>query len=104
MIGLSISFCVGDICRGKVQLDDIELIIAGTRVANSKEDWDKLVDQYQKVYWRKFPEEADAVLGWLLDNNKIEQPRLDSGDKFAPNIAKGCWVENFDQIIWDTRY
>lgn len=102
MIGLSISFCIKDVCRGKVRLDDVEQIIAGTN-AKSPEDWDALVEQYQEVYWRRFPEEVNAVLGYLLDNDKIVQPRKESDDVFAPNIANGYWVKSEANIVWDSR-
>lgn len=88
MIGLSLSFCVSDICRGKVALQDVEKIIAGTCVHDRDELEDLIVD-YQEWYWSDFPKEAAFVTRCLWENGKIEQPRL-KGEE-ARNIAHGHW-------------
>ena len=91
MIGLSVSFCVSDICRGKVALEDVEKIVAGTK-AESDEDWDAVIEMYRKVYWREFPDEAERIIRQLISEGKVDQPRCRGGE--AHNIAGGHWIQS----------
>ena len=59
MIGLSLSFCVRDILDGKVAVEDVECIVAGT-AAETDEDWECLVVGYAQSYWRKHSMEQIA--------------------------------------------
>jgi len=95
MIGLSLSFCIKDICAGRIRLDDVEMIVSGTK-AETFEQWDELVEHYNKIYWREFQKEANAVLGFLLDNNKIIQSRILTKDNIIPVIAYGRWTNSID--------
>lgn len=74
LIGLSLSGCVQDISSGKVQLEDVEKIIAQT--AWKEEDLDKCVRDYMSNYWWKNPEKAKEVFYTLWNSGRIEQPRL----------------------------
>lgn len=75
MIGLSLSFCVADICQGKVSEEDVEVIITSTR-CETEENWEELTRDYCAVYWRKFPEQAAEVLNRLRESGKLYQPRV----------------------------
>ena len=90
MIGLSISFCIADIIRGKVNLEDVEKIVAGTK-CETPEHWDGVIEQYKEYYWRDDPDMAEAVLRQMLAEGKIEQPRT----KGIPihSIASGHWAQ-----------
>ena len=88
-VGLSLSFCVGDILRGKVKEEEVKEIIAGTNA--SPERWDKLMEQYKETYWSENPDEGEAIARRLYEAGKIKQPRQDG--KVAHNIAKGHWIE-----------
>jgi len=89
MIGLSVSLCIKDIIRGKVALEYVEKIVAGTR-CESAEDWDKVIKNYRDLYWRKDPDRAEAILRQLLQEGKVEQPRVQGC--VAHNIAAGRWL------------
>jgi hypothetical protein len=91
MIGLSISFCIADICRGTKKLEDVEKIVAGTKMA-TPEDVEGVLASYKETYWRLFPDKAERLFRQLWDEGKIYQPRLNDG--WAPNIARGHWVTN----------
>lgn len=73
--GLSLSFCVKDIAKGKVRIEDVGKITAGI-AAGTKEDWDELLATYKESYWYDFPEKAEEIVRKLRQAGKIEQPRL----------------------------
>jgi len=75
-VGMSLSFCVSDIVKGKVSLDEIRFISTGTCVKTS-EQWDKIIASYQETYWRKFPQEGERITRLLIEQGKILQPRLE---------------------------
>jgi hypothetical protein len=89
MIGLSVSFCIKDIAMGKVSIDDVERIEAGTH-AETDADWEEVIKAYRELYWQEFPDAAEAILRDLFAQGKIEQPRLHG----APirNIGGGHWA------------
>lgn len=90
MIGLSLSFCVADICRGKVNLEQVEKIVTGTMAGPN--EWDDLLAEYKKIYWQEFPKKAEAIAQQLMKEGKIDQPRL-RGEE-ARNIPDGHWLVN----------
>ena len=92
--GLSLSFCVADIARGKVKESDVEKIVAAT-AAGTDDEWAELLDGYCNVYWRDFPRKAKAIANRLRRKGKIEQPRLQGAR--ARNIAAGHWLVNGQQ-------
>ena len=89
MIGYSLSFCVKDICEGRVNMADVEKIVAST-AADTQGDWDKLLGNYCESYWSEYPAKARAVVIELRSANKIKQPRLDDPDYFR-SIVAGHW-------------
>lgn len=89
MIGLSLSFCIADVCRGIVPLKDVERIDTST-AAPDMETWEELISQYKKIYWRDFPEEAERITRQLLAEGKIYQPRLDGHP--IHSIVDGHWL------------
>ena len=102
MIGLSISFCVQDIAEGKVALETVDKIVAGTS-ASTDEGMDDLIRSYCESYWCRYPQEAERIIRQLLAEGKIEQPRLVNSSHF-PMLERGVrWVESEDQIIWYDR-
>lgn len=97
MIGLSLSLCIKDLCEGKVKLQDVDKIIAGT-FCNSDHDWDYLIERYCETYWNKYPDKARAFVTSLLIEGQIEQPRVDyvknNTEWCVPSISGGHWVES----------
>jgi hypothetical protein len=87
--GLSLSFCVKDICQGKVSINQVEKIITGT-MAKSNDDWDNLLKSYCQNYWYDYPEMAKSIVNQLKESGKILQPRLEGID--APLIYDGYWL------------
>lgn len=74
-IGYSLSFCVSDICRGKVKIEDVALVVASTKM-DSKDAFDEVMLLYAQTYWRDFPLMAIGVVHQLLSEHKLCQPRL----------------------------
>jgi hypothetical protein len=102
VIGLSLSFCVSDIIRGRVKESDVQLIIAGTRADNAVE-MHNVLRRYADLYWSAAPEAGLAVARRLLKAGKIFQPRVYNNDAEL-NIANGHWLaltddEPFIQIL-----
>jgi len=91
LIGLSLSFCVADIVRGIVQLQEVDKIITAT-AAESPAEWFQLLAQYRDMYWDFNPDECEGVVHTLMKAGKIEQPRLEG--KQAHSIADGHWLVN----------
>lgn len=91
LIGRSLSFCIQDVLSGRVALEDVEKIVAGT-TARTEEDWATLVEMYQGSYWRDFPAEAAELVGQLRAQGRIEQPRLDNPE--VHSIADGHWIKD----------
>ena len=107
MIGLSISFCVQDIAEGKVALETVDKIVAGTSVEPGQAT-EELIALYKESYWCRYPDQAEQIFRQLLVEGRIEQPRLADPRRF-PMLERGVrWVESEDQIIWsdqlETRY
>ena len=75
MIGLSLSFCVSDICRGIVKESDVVKIVTATKFA-TPDQLDEVIGHYQGVFWADYPAEAEALTRKLLEEGKIDQPRL----------------------------
>jgi hypothetical protein len=90
MIGLSLSFCVADIIEGKVDIDDVDLILTGTK-ALGIQDWAVLLTSYMDSYWRKDPNRGVAVANLLMARGRIWQNRVHGWD--APsNLGSGHWI------------
>jgi len=93
MVGLSVSFCVSDIARGAVDIQDVEKIKSGVVSPH----WDNTIAKYRDLYWRKFPDEAERIIRQLLAEGKIEQPRTSVQDSYY-DIAAGHWLVNGEQV------
>jgi hypothetical protein len=89
LIGLSLSLCIQDIINGKVNLEDIHHIVAGTCAKDDK-DWDEVISQYRKIYWKRSPDLGEFLARHFIGRGMVEQPRLDGGQ--ACNIARGHWL------------
>jgi hypothetical protein len=90
LTGLSLSMCVKDICKGKVSLEEVDAIIAGTRIMD-QEDWNYVLERYCLSYWYEFQEKAKEVANYLRDNNMFQQPRAEGYR--CHNISHGWWLD-----------
>ena len=102
MIGLSLSFCIFEICRGLVSVSDVEKIIAGT-INRNKADWEFTIKEYKRLHWYAFPEQAQVIVRELLAEGKIEQPRLTNDSRY-PLIEDGKWVKSEMDIKWSPSH
>ncbi len=98
-VGLSLSFCVSDILRGKIKEEEVKEIIAGTNT--SPEQWDELMKSYKESYWRENPDEGEAIARRLFEAGKIRQPRQEG--KATHNIASGYWIEADKVADWEKQ-
>ncbi len=104
MIGLSVSFCVRDIASGKVSIDDVEKIIAGTCVS-TPEHWEEVIKSYMESYWsfggqESTPEACEQICRQLLAEGKIEQPRLADPPRCPSLAGRSAWVSSEAEIMW----
>ncbi len=58
LIGLSVSFCIRDICEGNVALEDVSYIIPGFNVVQNPE---QIFNNYKDIYWRKNPNALEIL-------------------------------------------
>lgn len=96
-VGLSLSFCIQDIIKGKAHLDEVEFIMAGTKIRNL-DDVEKIAELYSEVYWVDDPITATGIFFWMWFNNKIFQPRLEGLD--APMLTDGHWLQDGGTLQW----
>lgn len=89
-IGLSLSFCIQDICKGLVEETEVACIVANSCAANEKQ-WAVLIERYQATYWRNFPEQARMFVSILRESNRIIQPRL-LGQPMH-HLTTGHWID-----------
>lgn len=75
MIGYSLSFCIRDIIENKVNILDVDMIVAAT-AARDNFDWETLIDEYCRSYWRKNAPRARKAVAMLRAAGRIHQPRL----------------------------
>lgn len=102
LIGLSLSFCIKQICEGIIPENQVIKIITGT-CCRSKTDWKKLIASYKRNYWSKFPNKAEEVLMRFRKDGRIEQPRF-VNKKHYPMIPSfensAYWVSDESEILW----
>lgn len=84
MVGLSLSLCIKDCIEGRINPDDIQLIIAGTK-CEKEADWHKVINSYGVTYWLANPHLGKGIAWQLVFAGKIIQPRLYGMD--APDLS-----------------
>lgn len=92
LIGLSLSLCIADVVNGRVSLDQVDGIIAGT-CARTEAEWDLLIDEYRRLYWEKDPDRAERIVRTMLGLDKIDQPRVrgEAPPRYVGLDARGHW-------------
>jgi hypothetical protein len=101
-IGLSLSRCIRDIYEGKVDLDDVLVIVARTNCSNDYDSWNELWNGYRQQMglsypeWIDIPEEDEPkmrdIYSSLFTEGKLHQPR-----QFGhhPRRLPYYWLETF---------
>lgn len=79
MIGTSLSSCVKDIVEGRVSIDDVDLIIAGTKCV-TEDDWIAVFNQYSQTFWKGISLLCEETVHTLRRRGKIVQPRVEGKD------------------------
>ncbi len=89
IIGLSLSFCIGEIIRGKRNVNDVVAIVTATKCA-TLEDFEYVIERYCKSYfdWKSAPELAKTTALHFWHSGMIEQPRLSQDDGIGPNMCE----------------
>jgi hypothetical protein len=90
-IGLSLSFCIGDVIAGKVPEDEIHGIVAGT-AAQGPEEIDQLIATYREIYWKDDPDRGEALARKLFAEGRVYQPRIEGEP--APTPVPLHWLNN----------
>lgn len=89
-IGLSLSNCVADILAGKVNIEDVAFIIAGTMITDEKSLY-HVVDVYGESYWRVFSYSSIMdTIKTLFFSGRFFQPRITHAN--CCYIGSGHWV------------
>jgi len=94
LIGLSLSFCIADIIKGKVDENDVVCIVAATSAQCRSCDLDKVIETYRATYWESDPDRAENITRRWFNMGKIHQPLLMG--KEHPGVADGWWKEISD--------
>lgn len=101
MIGVNLPLCIASILRGEVEIGNVKKIIAATR-ASSQADWNTVIESYRNEYWSENPDEGERLVRLLLEESRIEQPRLTNSIHF-PLCWRGnqqIWVHKEEEIRW----
>ena len=105
LLGFSLSFCVRDIVQGwllpngkPIREKDVLFIQTGCNPRRkSKKDFDAIISQYCRTYWREFPEEAKAVVFRLMHpSDSADGPRIGWVNAYRKNpirIGMRHWVD-----------
>ena len=99
LVGLSLSFCVSDIVRGTVKLNEVGLIYAGTSFEGIR-GFASVCKYYTQFYWREHKAKSIAVAAILWLTGRIEQPKLKGLP--APRIPHGHWTSesNYAAVVY----
>lgn len=88
LIGFSMSFCLVDIIRGRVKIDEVVALIVGTNEYSFNELW----EHYKVTTWRGLDYEELFALYCLLNEKRIIiRPKANKQE--PPNIADGHWMD-----------
>ena len=93
--GLSLSFCVRDIARGKVPLEEVSQLITATAIRTEAE-WDEVLEEYKVAYWSFAPKTCEKIARELLALGKVYQPRLEGYE--VHSIADGHWTKDGELV------
>lgn len=90
-VGLSVSFCVKNICQGHVAIKDVVGIVPGMVLNDNNTIWD-VYDRYKDIYWKNYAELARSVL---------EQVEILDHPGHRPNVSNGVWLkaEDYNQTL-----
>ncbi len=95
-VGLSISLCVHQIMEGKKKEEDV-IVIYGASAAGTQEQWDRMMELYQKTYWASDPQRGVEICQRMRSEGKIRQPGVRYPWFRKLSVASGIWV---DAIKW----
>ncbi|HNW34161.1 MAG TPA: hypothetical protein PKM25_04465 [Candidatus Ozemobacteraceae bacterium] len=85
-IGLSISRCVLAIAEGRIPPGAVQKIVGGTLFT----DFDNMWQEYSQKYWSSCTLRARTAFFQLVEQNKIDQPRLRNEE--PPDSSAGIWM------------
>jgi hypothetical protein len=101
-VGLSLSRCIRDIYEGKVDLNDVLVIIARTKCSNDDISWKEIWHGYRmrmgmsNPEWIHIPEEDEpkvrTIYSSLFTEGKLHQPRYFGSH---PPRLSYIWLETF---------
>lgn len=93
LIGFSLTSCVRDIVKGKVDIEEILFIQTGCSPRNF-EDIEGILTQHEKVHWKGFGKQArEVVFNLLMDENGSRIGWASSWpEKACCNIGWGHWL------------
>jgi hypothetical protein len=94
-IGLSFSGCVHDILVGKVDINDVAVVLTGTNIVTPK-DWHETMELYGKTSWTEDPIAGQKIAMELRNSGRLVQPRNTISK--VHNISQGHWIELSEAI------
>lgn len=75
LIGYSLSACIRDVVEGRVSVEQIDRIEAGT-LCETPQHWDEVIALYRETWWQADPDRAERITRQLIALNLIDQPRV----------------------------
>jgi len=85
-VGLSISRCILAIAEGRIPPGAVQKIVGGTLFDNLENMW----QEYSQKYWSSCTLRARTAFFQLVEQNKIDQPRLRNEE--PPDSSAGIWM------------
>jgi hypothetical protein len=79
LVGHSIAGCIQEIIEGRVDLDNVDYITTSIKFETPKQ-LDMIIERYRKLIWHLDPDEGERICRLLVEQNRIEQPRVYTQD------------------------
>ena len=97
LIGFSLSFCIKDILRGKINEEEVLFIQSACKVRDAI-DMEEVIQSYLKCYWKDFDEKAvRELVSRLHDSCRIGWANPAYRDNVC-NIGWGVWLSTNNAI------
>ena len=92
-VGLSLSFCMQDILRNRVEVDKIAAIVTSTRFGSINEAF----EQYFLVYWSEYADDVTCKSALEAIWPLVCQPRVnfDPIHHRGHMISHGFWLDTY---------
>lgn len=93
LYGMSLAFCVKDMALRGIEVEEVECIIAGTKIVTAG-DFKEVLDVYSDTAWKNDIYRCRRIAMDLFGAGKVFQPRCEGVEPHnISNYLHNVWVE-----------